>query len=79
MCEAQKATPPEELRRQIMSYTEPKNEREWWALHRIEQLEAALRGLIEAQENQWHPMKINGAEWFTARAALAGEKKDEKK
>jgi hypothetical protein len=37
---------------------------------RIEQLEAALQGLIEANENNWHPMKVNGAEWFTARAAL---------
>lgn len=37
----QNSTPPEELRRQIMSYSEPKNEREWWAMHRIEQLEAA--------------------------------------
>ena len=43
---------------------------------RVAELEAALRGLIEAHENQWHPMKINGAEWFTARAALAGEKND---
>ncbi len=46
------------------------------AADRIEQLEAALRMLIEAHENDWHPMKVNGAEWFTARAAL-GEKKDD--
>jgi hypothetical protein len=45
------------------------------AADRIEALESALRGLIEAHENNWHPMKVNGAEWFTARAALR-EKKD---
>lgn len=43
----QNSTPPEELRRQIMSYSEPKNEREWWAMHRIEQLEAALRRIAQ--------------------------------
>ena len=41
-----KATPPEELERQILSVNEPKNEREWWARARIEALQrenAALR------------------------------------
>ena len=41
--------------------------------HRIEGLQVALRGLIEANGNGWHPMKINGAEWFTARKALEGK------
>ena len=40
---------------------------------RIEKLEAALRALIEANDNGWHPMKMNGAEWFTARKALEGK------
>jgi len=40
---------------------------------RIEKLEAALRGLINANENGWHPMKMSGAEWFTARQALEGK------
>jgi hypothetical protein len=43
------------------------------AADRIEKLEAALRALIEANDNGWHPMKINGAEWFTARKALEGK------
>ena len=50
-------------------------EREWYlANDRVEVLEKTLRALIEAYDNNWHPMKVNGAEWFTARAAL--EKKD---
>jgi hypothetical protein len=52
MSEAQQATPPEELRRQIMSYTEPKNEREWWALHRIEKLESLFPAILEYLEEQ---------------------------
>jgi hypothetical protein len=52
MSEAQPATPPEELRRQIMSYTEPKNEREWWALKRIEQLESLFPAILEYLEEQ---------------------------
>ena len=35
-----------------------------------ERLRTALQGLIDANKNEWHPMKTNGAEWFTARAAL---------
>lgn len=35
---ASAATPAAELERQMMSWSEPKNEREWWALHEIERL-----------------------------------------
>ena len=48
----QNSTPREELRRQIMSYNEPKNEREWWAMHRIEQLESLFPAILEYLENQ---------------------------
>jgi hypothetical protein len=41
--EAYEATPDHELERQIMSYNEAKNEREWWAMHEIERLREALR------------------------------------
>ena len=41
--EAHEATPNHELERQIMSYNEAKNEREWWAMHEIERLREALR------------------------------------
>ncbi len=34
------------LKQQIMDPNFPKNEREWWAADRIEQLEAALRDII---------------------------------
>lgn len=37
------ATPPSDLREQIMNPDVPKNDREWWASHHIEKLEAALR------------------------------------
>lgn len=37
---------------------------------RIEELEAALEMLLKACEAGWHPMKINGAEIFTAHSAL---------
>ena len=37
------ATPAATLEQQIMDPNFPKNEREWWAAARIEQLEAALR------------------------------------
>jgi hypothetical protein len=40
--EAHEATPDHELERQIMSYNEAKNEREWWAMHEIERLREAL-------------------------------------
>lgn len=40
---AYQATPNATLRDQIMNPNFPKNEREWWAAARIEQLEAALR------------------------------------
>ena len=34
-----RATDPKELERQIMDASVPKNEREWWAKHRIEELQ----------------------------------------
>lgn len=37
---AAKATEPEELERQLMSYSVAKNEREWWAVREIERLRA---------------------------------------
>ena len=40
------ATAPKELRRQIMSSMEPKNEREHWAARRIEELERSLNNLL---------------------------------
>lgn len=42
----QQATPNGELRRQIMSSTVPKNEREHWAAKRIEEVENALNDLL---------------------------------
>ena len=50
--EAHEATPDHELERQIMSYNEAKNEREWWAMHRIEQLESLFPAILEYLENQ---------------------------
>ena len=44
--EAHEATPDHELERQIMSYNEAKNEREWWAMHEIERLRDALRNVV---------------------------------
>ena len=38
-----------------------------------ERMREALRALLNAHDNGFHPMKINGAEWFTARAAITGE------
>lgn len=43
------------------------------AADEIERLRSTLRGLIDAHDNGFNPMKINGAEWFTARAALEGK------
>lgn len=42
------ATPPEELRRQIMDPRVPKNEREWWASREIEAQAARIAELTEA-------------------------------
>jgi hypothetical protein len=39
------ATPAIELERSMMSYSEPKNEREWWAMHEIERLRVAVTAL----------------------------------
>lgn len=40
---AHQATPAATLEQQIMDPNFPKNEREWWAAARIQQLETALR------------------------------------
>lgn len=40
MVEAGVATPAAELERQMLSYSVPKNEREWWAMKEIERLRA---------------------------------------
>lgn len=42
MAECGASTPKEELERQIMDSTLPKNEREWWAKREIERLRSAL-------------------------------------
>jgi hypothetical protein len=39
------ATSPAELERQIMSHSEAKNEREWWACREIERLRARIAEL----------------------------------
>ena len=31
----------------------------------------ALKALVKAKNNGFHPMKINGSEWFTAERAIA--------
>ena len=51
--EAHEATPDHELERQIMSYNEPKNEREWWAMHEIERLRDALRQIAQCDFQAW--------------------------
>jgi hypothetical protein len=48
--EAHEATPNHELERQIMSYNEAKNEREWWAMHEIERLREALHEMLSVAE-----------------------------
>lgn len=59
--ECGQATSPVDLEFQIMSWNVPKNEREWWAMHKItglqlkvnslEQEIARLKTVIEDQEN----------------------------
>ena len=66
---AYQATPNATLRDQIMNPNFPKNEREWWAADRIEQLEAALREI----GNPPNHFTINDAT-ATARAALGEER-----
>ena len=77
MSEAQNCTPPEELRRQIMSYSEPKNEREWWACCRIEELEAALQEIAcNPDISPCTCLDESECSYGIARAALAGNKKN---
>ena len=52
--EAHEATPNHELERQIMSYNEAKNEREWWAMHEIERLREALRVIADGDAPREH-------------------------
>jgi len=52
------AMDPAELERQIMSWGVPKNEREWWALHEIEQ----LRSRIEVLEAELGALRKEAAE-----------------
>lgn len=74
--EAHEATPDHELERQIMSYNEAKNEREWWAMHEIERLREALQRLAKLEEFVGgEPSCIEEVMNYTqyiARAALAG-------
>ena len=53
------ATPAATLEQQIMNPNFPKNEREWWAAARIEQLEAALRDM--AQEDATNARRMRTA------------------
>jgi len=77
--EAHEATPDHELERQIMSYNEAKNEREWWAMHEIERLREALRRLVawgaacptEREDRLSHAAE--GAKAFHAARAALGE------
>ena len=73
--EAYEATPVHELERQIMSYNEAKNEREWWAMHEIERLRAGLREIAEGDRPDNDEQFCVGYWGATARAAL-GEGKE---
>lgn len=68
--EAYEATPDHELERQIMSYNEAKNEREWWAMHEIERLREALRKIeyLDSPQVRGLPRRVSIHE--IARAAL---------
>ena len=44
------------LKQQIMDPNFPKNEREWWAADRIEQLEAALREISLMDKQYEHDL-----------------------
>ena len=67
------ATPAATLEQQIMNPNFPKNEREWWAAARIEQLEAALKPLCctcdRAASDECSRAEVNCAFW-NARAVL---------
>lgn len=59
------ATDWRELRRQIMSSTVPKNEREHWAARRIEELERVLSRYILVQESG--ALEMTEDDWIEAR------------
>ena len=72
---AYQATPAATLEQQIMDPNFPKNEREWWAADRIEQLEAALRAVMDdltlIGKNHWLPVGLlDDVIYVNARAAL---------
>ena len=74
--EAHEATPDHELERQIMSYNEAKNEREWWAMHEIERLREALLEIQKRAEQQSTMPFDRHADYFRmARAALGEDEK----
>ena len=58
---AYQATPNATLRDQIMDPNFPKNEREWWAAARIEQLEAALREIDHARYTGRNTINLDNA------------------
>lgn len=75
--EAYEATPNHELERQIMSYNEPKNEREWWAMHEIKRLREALREVVDWAEELGlyaDAGTVLAPVFVKARAALGEEK-----
>lgn len=71
------ATPATTLEQQIMDPNFPKNEREWWAADRIEQLEAALKPLCctcdRAASDECSRAEVDCPFW-NARAALGEER-----
>ena len=73
--EAYEATPVHELERQIMSYNEAKNEREWWAMHEIERLREALREIQKMAKQQSTMPFDRHADYFRMARAALGEGK----
>ena len=74
---AYQATPAATLEQQIMDPNFPKNEREWWAAARIEQLEAALRGIkwrSADRDNMEFAATITYLQMDAIRAALGEER-----
>jgi 5-formaminoimidazole-4-carboxamide-1-beta-D-ribofuranosyl 5'-monophosphate synthetase len=57
--EAHQTTPKEELERQMLSYSVPKNEREWWACREIEELRKRIASVqrllnIQGKNGNWN-------------------------
>ena len=72
------ATSREELRRQITDCNVPKNEREWWAAHEIERLEAALATAQRERDVALDTIADKGVELRRVRAELAEARKQER-